>query len=346
MRNHILFLIAISICLSCNIKDSKFNFSNTANNNQTQLDTSYFKIKGLTQGTYYSIAYIDNNHRNLKEEIDSILVEFSKSLSQYDSTSTISKFNNCTDSSLIDELIKTVYSESKNIAELTNGSFDYTIAPLVNAWGFGWKEGINPDSSTIDSLLNYVDYKSITFNNNYLIKSNKNIVIDFNSIAQGYSVDIVSNYLEKLNINNFLVEIGGEIKAKGKKKSGQSWIVGISNPETTNNNPIIRKVKLDNKSMATSGNYRKFYIKDEKKYSHTINPNTGYPVEHNLLSATVITDKCIIADAYATAFMVMGVEKTKQFLTNHPEIEVFLIYYNENNKLKTFSTKWFKKYIE
>ncbi len=310
-------------------------------NNENKLQV--VKIKGLAQGTYYSIIYYEKDGTNYQTQIDSLLNDFNKTASVYDSTSIISKINRNISVGINDQFTE-IFNLSVEVSNKTDGNFDVSVGPLVNAWGFGFKNKnvIENDSSLIDSLLNYVDYKMIKIINNKIIKEKEEISIDFNSIAQGYSVDLVSDFLEKKGIANYLIDIGGEVYGKGNKPSGDLWKVGIEEPNISETRNIDTIVELSNMAIATSGNYRKFYIENGIKYSHTINPKTGYPVKHSLLSATVLAKDCATADAYATAFMVMGLEEAIKFLNNNKWLEAYLIYEDKNNNYKIYKTRKFK----
>ncbi len=305
------------------------------------------KIQGFTQGTTYSITYISNKNINYKENVENLLAKFDTSLSTYLPVSTISRINS-NKSNSTDLYFRTVFNKSQEIAEETNGAFDITVAPIVNAWGFGFSKKSDIDSLLIDSLLQYVGYSKVQIINNKLIKSNKNIMIDMNAIAQGYSVDVVTDFLDNKGIDNYIVEIGGELKTKGVNYKKEKWRIGLDKPIDNNNIPgenLQAIIKLENKALATSGNYRKFYKKNGIKYSHTINPKTGYPVNHSLLSATVIADDCISADAYATSFMVIGLDKSLDFLKKHSELEAYFVYSDAEGNLKVRYTKGLKNSI-
>lgn len=301
---------------------------------------------GYIQGTTYTVKY--ENKIDLGNEIDSLLHQFDLSLSTYLPISIISKVNKNDTTVVLDAEFIKFFKVSKLISELTEGAFDITVAPIVNAWGFGFTEAENVDSAMIDSLLNYVGYENVTLANNKIIKKNSGIMLDGNAIAQGQSVDYIAAYLEKMGIENYMVDIGGEIRTKGINSNKQDWRIGIDKPleKTTEEDRQLQAVlNISNKSIATSGNYRKFYVKDGVKYAHTINPRTGYPVKHNLLSATVIADECIYADALATAFMVMGLEKAKLFLAQYNQYQAYLIS-DEEGKYKVFQTEGLNEIIE
>jgi thiamine biosynthesis lipoprotein len=301
------------------------------------------KLQGYAQGTTYNITY-NGNTKSLQTQIDSLLHAIDQSMSTYKANSIISKFNNSDSGVVIDQLFLTVYNKSIQIFNETNGIFDPTIAPLAEAWGFGKTQTVNADSTIIDSILKYVGLEKIKLrNNNFLFKPNSNIQLDFNAIAQGYSVDLIASLLEKNKIENYMVELGGELRTKGKNAQGDIWKIGIDKPKENNTERELASIiELADNALATSGNYRKFYIKNGKKYAHTLNPKTGFPAENNLLSATVITEKCIDADAYATAFMVMGVEKTIEFIQSKKKISVYLIYTNNKREIKEFVSEELK----
>jgi len=232
-----------------------------------------------------------------------------------------------------------VFRKSVEVSEKTKGLFDVTVAPLINAYGFGFTKKAQLDSITIDSLRRLIGYKQVSLKDGKLIKSRPEVMLDFNAIAQGYSVDVICRFLENKNIRNYVVELGGEVRAKGKNDEGAYWKVGVDEP-SINENRLQTILSLKNASLATSGNYKRFYIENGKRYAHIIDPHTGYPAKHNLLSATVIAPDCMTADAYATAFIVMGVAKAKEFLKKNKDLklEVYLIY-DENGIFRTYSSK-------
>ncbi len=305
------------------------------------------KLSGQAQGTYYSISYFDAGNRDFQIEIDSILTAFDHSVSLWVPNSVLSRVNRNDSSVKIDLYFKLNFKLAKQVSEATNGAFDFTVAPLVKAWGFGFDESKRVDSSIIDSLLPLVDYRNVSIKNGQVIKLDHRITFDFNAIAQGFSVDVIGAWLENKGIENYLVDIGGEVKAKGNKPDGSLWKVGIEKP--TQNKDDARDLKavveLNNNSIATSGNYRKFYEENGIRYSHTIDPHTGYPVQHSLLSVSVLTDNTGLADAYATAFMVWGFEKSKEFAESTPELEAFFIYSDKTGDYQTYATKGFQEVI-
>jgi thiamine biosynthesis lipoprotein len=294
---------------------------------------------GLAQGTYYHIKYMSDNGEDYQLQIDSILQEVDSSLSTYKSYSLVSKLNNG-EQIKIDKLFATVFFAAKKVFLQSEGNFDCSISPLVNAWGF-YKDklgdSLNIDSTNFISILNHIGFQKIDLIGDSLAMP-ENMSLDFNSIAQGFTVDLISIYLENKMIKNYLIEVGGEILAKGKNDDGDIWRVGVDKPseDIDNNDRFIFILDLENKALATSGNYRKFYQKDGLKYSHIINPLTGFPTQNSLLSVTVIHDNCMLADAYATAFMVMGIEKTKQFIEEYSGIEIYLVYTDKNGDWKTY----------
>ena len=320
------YLLIFLICLvSCSIDQSS---------KKSVLVTN----KGNTQGTYYYIKYLSINGQSFQTDIDSILNEIDLSLSIYNNNSLISNINSG-DSVNTDILFNTVFDVSKEINEKTNGAFDPSISPLVNYWGFynytGVKE-ILVDSTEINNILKNIGFGKIKIKNN-LVKLPTNMSLDFNSIAQGYTVDLIGSYLRKVGVNDFLINVGGENLASGKNQEGDIWKIGIEKPTNKINDDYKLILSLNNKAIATSGNYRKFHKINGKKYSHVIDPSTGYPAYNRLLSVSVIHDDCMIADAYATAFMVMGVKKTKDFIKKNKELQVFLIYSSkENEELETY----------
>jgi len=308
----------------------------------------YISLTGPTQGTSYHITYESYDSVDYQGEIDSLLRHFDLSLSTYEPASVISRINRDEpDVELTDYFIECIKASERIFIE-SEGVFDITVAPVVNAWGFGFTEKADPDSIMIDSLLQYIGMEHIRIENNRIVKDFPGIMLDVNAIAQGYAVDVVSKYFDSKAITNYLVEIGGEVRAKGKNARGLYWRVGIDKPIDGIQIPGVQMeavVSLKDRSLATSGNYRRFYIKDGVKYSHTIDPSTGYPVQHNLLSATVVAEECMIADGFATVFMVAGVEKSKSILKNRKDFEAYLIYTDESGKYTTFSTPGMRRFL-
>jgi thiamine biosynthesis lipoprotein len=316
-------------------------------------------ISGNTQGTTYTIIIVDDNGKINKSEIDAQLRNFDLSLSTYIDESVISKINNSSSSIVISDafhFFEKCYLESQHIYQITDGKFDPSVFPLVKGWGFMNDLETPLAQDQIDSILNFVSfergrYHQVDFQDAEITmtKSNPNFKLDFNAIAQGLSVDVIYDFIEKKGCKNFYVEIGGELKVKGHNKNGMPWNIAVDSPienlQTRERDTIIH---ISNKAIATSGNYRKFYVKDGIKYSHTLNPSTGKPVTHSLLSATVIANKCSTSDAYATAFMVMGTEGALRFVREHPEenLEVYLLYANTKGEIQHAMSDGFSKYLE
>ena len=294
---------------------------------------------GKTQGTYYHIKYMSDYGNDYNFQIDSILQEVDSSLSVYKSYSLISRLNNG-EKLNTDTLFNTVFFSAKKVFLESKGNFDCSVSPLVKAWGF-YKDDLGDilevDSSIFNRILNDIGFQRIKLIGDSLVMPD-NMSLDFNSLAQGFTVDLIGRYLETKNIHNFLIEVGGEILAKGLNDDDKIWRIGIDKPlnNIDYNDRFQLILDLENKALATSGNYRKFYIKNGLKYSHMINPFTGFPAQNNLLSVTVIHDDCIMADAYSTAFMVMGVKEAKQFVLLNPEIETYLVYTDKDGNWKTY----------
>lgn len=305
-------------------------------------------ISGAAQGTSYHITYLAGQHSNYRESFDSIFKKIDLSLSTYNTRSIISKINRNDTTVEVDEYFSDVFKKSIEVSEKTKGLFDVTVAPIINAYGFGFTKKERITNVLIDSLLRFVGYKKVRLVDNKLVKDIPQVMLDFNAIAQGYTVDVLASFLESKGISNYLVEVGGELRAKGTKLNDSSWTVGIEQPNEslTEDASLFAVINIKDKSLATSGNYKKFYVEEGKKYAHIIDPFTGYPAKHNLLSATVIADNCITADAYATSFMVMGLEKSKQFLLEHKDLnlEVFFIY-DENGVSKKYISKFLEENV-
>jgi thiamine biosynthesis lipoprotein len=281
-------------------------------------------------------------------EIEYLLNEFDTSLSTYNKNSLITAINNNTENKT-DKYLKTVFIRAQEISEYTDGAFDITVGPLVNAWGFGFSEKELMNKRKIDSILKFVGYKKVWLENDRIIKADPRIKIDMNAIAQGYAVDVVASFLENQKIENYLVEIGGEVRTKGLNPKNEVWKIGIDKPIENNNIPgenLQAIVHLSNKSLATSGNYRRFYEQDGIKYSHTIDPKTGYPVNHSLLSVTVIATDCMTADAFATAFMVLGLDKSVDLVQKHPELEAYFVFSDNEGKYNIKLTTGLEQILE
>lgn len=284
-------------------------------------------------GTTYNVTYFDKNGRNFKPALDSLLLVVNKSINNYDSTSEVSSFNKPGNGikPTGPYFLPPLYV-AKKVFEESNGAFDMTLMPIVNAWGFGPKKSERVDSAHIAKLLVHTGFEKIAFSANEVTKSDTLIQLDFGGIGQGYGADVMAEFLRSKGITNFLVELGGEGVVAGiNLQSRKPWEIGILDPASTRDSLIYKAIaSLKDRAFTTSGNYFNYKIIDGKKYSHTINPETGFPVQHNLLSATVFTKECILADAWGTAFMVMGLEKAKEIASKNQELEVLLFYSDEN----------------
>jgi len=300
----------------------------------------YFFHEGFTQGTYYKIKYGPGSF-DYENDIKQLLVDFSSSLSTYDTTSLISRINQNDTTAIVDDFFRTVFNKSVEVNRASYGVFDITVAPVVNLWGFGFT-GDQPDfdPKKIDSLMQYVGMSKVRIEGDRVVKDLPGVMLDVNAIAKGYSVDVVAGFLKAKGYKNYLVDIGGECVAQGVNESGKVWRVGIEKPVdgTYYGEALQAIVRLKNRALATSGNYRRFIEIDGVKYAHTIDVKTGYPVRHNLLSATIVADDCITADAWATACMASGLEKSITLLKHHPEFGALLIYADENGDYKTYVT--------
>lgn len=309
--------------------------------------TEPIKIEGSAQGTTYHITYFDKKNRDLQPEIEQLLKDFDKSVSTYIPNSIISRINSNQKNVKVDKYFIACYKKAKEVWKNTNGAFDPTVYPLVNAWGFGPGKKEKIEKEKIDSILKFVGFHLIELKGNKIIKKDPRVALDFNAFAQGYSVDVVSEFLNSKGIYSYIVEIGGEVYANGKKPNGENWCIGIEKPidNKTSQNPLKAVAKLENLAIATSGNYRRFIIEDGVKYAHHIDPKTGYPTKNNLLSASVFSKQCIASDANATGILVMGLEKTKAFLQQHPELQAYLIYSDEKGNYQIYETPGIKSII-
>lgn len=305
----------------------------------------YNSINGLVFGTMYNITYQYDG--NLKPEIEAELKRFDQSLSPFNDSSVISRVNR-NEELTTDDFFQKCFNRSMEISRETKGAFDITVAPLANVWGFGFKKGTFPDSLMIDSLLQITGYEKVRLENGKVIKQDSRMMLSCSAVAKGYSVDVVARLLDQKGVKNYMVDIGGEVVVKGKNPKEGLWRIGINKPiddSLSVNQEIQTVLELTDRGMATSGNYRNFYYKDGKKYAHTIDPRTGYPVQHSILSSTVIAEDCMTADALATAFMVMGLKEAETLCKANPMIDAYFIYSGENGEFKTFFTEGMKKYI-
>lgn len=297
-----------------------------------QRPTPFQHDTGFVFGTVYNITYQSDS--NLKTGIEAELSKVDCSLSPFNKQSIISRVNRNEDVT-VDKMFADVFSMARGISEETGGAFDITVAPLVNAWGFGFKHDVEPTPQVIDSLRQLTGYSKVTLEGNKVKKADSRITLDCSAIAKGYACDVVAAYLRNKGVDNFMVEIGGEIVTRGINEKRLPWKIGVTKPvddTLATHNELQTVLNVTDKAMATSGNYRNFYYKDGKKYAHTIDPATGRPVQHNILSATVIADNCATADAYATAFMVMGLGKARVILDHHPELMAYIIYADNEGK--------------
>lgn len=306
----------------------------------------YVFNQGFDHGTTYHITYESPHGTDLQKGIEETMKKVDNSLSTYDPNTTISKVNRNRDT-ILDDCFLTVYKKAIEVSEATGGAFDITVAPMVNVWGFGFKNKENVTPELIDSLKQLVGYKKIKLAAGKIVKQHPNTMLDCNALAEGFMCDLVGNYLEKQGCKNYMVEIGGEVFARGKNPKGEYWHIGISRPDdgTLDDQNLKAIVQLKDKALATSGNYRNFYVENGKKYAHTIDPKTGYPVQHSLLSATVLADSCMTADAFATAFMVLGLEKSIELANSRDDVDVYLIYSDENGHYKSYVSAGFKPYV-
>ena len=305
------------------------------------------KIEGEAQGTTYHITYFDSQNRNLKAEIEKILKDFELSVSTYLPNSIISRINSNQKDVIVDKYFKTCFNKAKEVWKNTGGAFDPTVYPLVNVYGFGPGKKQKIEKSKIDSILQFVCFQLIKLKGNHVVKKDPRVGLDFNAFAQGYSVDVISDFLKSKKINSFIVEIGGEVYCYGNDPFGKIWLVGIEKPidNKESENPLKAIVKLKNKALSTSGNYRRFIIEDGVKYTHHIDPKTGYPTKNNLLSASIFAKKCITSDANATGVLVLGLEKAKIYLQKHPELEAYLIYSDGDGKYQEYETPGLKSIL-
>lgn len=306
----------------------------------------YFEESGSVFHTLYHIKY--ESDKALTEKIDNELQKFNLSLNPFNPNSTIAKVNR-NEPVEVDEWFKEVFNKSMEVSKNSDGVFDITCAPLVNLWGFGFskKDSITPEM--IDSLKTFVGYQKVRLEGNKVIKDDPRLLLNCSAIAKGYSSDIIARLLEREGVENYMVEIGGEVTMKGVNPKSECWRIGINKPEddsTGIRNEIEEVVQLCKKGgVATSGNYRNYYVKDGKKYAHTIDPRTGYPAEQSILSATIVANDCMTADAYATAFMAMGLDKARQMAEKLPEIEYYVIYADENGKHRIEYSKGMIQYL-
>ena len=298
--------------------------------------TPYHNDKGMVFGTTYSITYQADSslHTSIKKELQKV----DEALSPFNKQSVITAVNENRNMT-VNKMFADVFLMAEKISEDTDGAFDITVAPLVNAWGFGFKSGKHPSRHDIDSLKTIIGYKKVSLNDLRVTKTDPRVMLDCSSIAKGYGSDAVAAMLERHGVKNYMVEIGGEIVTKGISQNRMPWKIGVTKPiddSLSLSQEIQCIINVTDKAMATSGNYRNFYYHGGKKYAHTIDPKTGYPVQHSILSATVIANNCATADAYATAFMVMGMEKAQKLLERHPELMAYIIFADKDGIIQTW----------
>lgn len=307
--------------------------------------TDIQRSEGSVFGTIYHLTY--QSEKSLQEGIDNALKEVDASLSPFNKESVITAINNNT-SMDTNPMFVEVFTLAQEVSKETGGAFDITVAPLVNLWGFGFKNMDNVNQEKVDSLLPFVGYQKVKLVDGKIQKECPETMLDCSAIAKGYGVDAVGKYFESQGISNYMVEIGGEVRVRGFNPRGELWHVGINKP---NDDPasistdIEQVIQITQLAMATSGNYRNYYEKDGKKYAHTIDPHTGYPVQHSILSSTVLAQDCATADAYATAFMVLGMDEAKKVLKKHPELMAFFIYSDKDGEMKDWMTEGMEKLI-
>lgn len=302
---------------------------------------------GGALGTSYNITYLSNKELDFQQSIDSVFEAVNQSLSTYIPTSDISKINQGKADFAVDHMFKEVFELSKGIYKTTDGYFDPTVGTLVNAWGFGPGNLVLLDSTKVDSLMQFVGMDKVKLNDkNRIVKKVPNIYLDFNAIAKGYAVDRLAIMMDEIGIEDYLLEVGGELVGKGINQIKQKpWVVGIDDPQVEEGRKLKILIELKNKALASSGNYRKFRLDSitGRKYVHTIDPKTGYTKNANTLGVTVLANSCAVADAYATAFMAMDLDQTLNFLSSQNELEAYIIYLDENGHTKEFMTEGFKK---
>ena len=301
--------------------------------------------EGLVFGTVYKITY--QHADDLQNEIKEAMLEVDNSLSPYNPNSIITRINHNQDTTL-NEHFTHVFELAQQISAETEGAFDITVAPLVNAWGFGFKHSIDIQPNVIDSLRQFIGYQKIQLVDGKIVKEDPRLMLDCSAIAKGYGVDRVARLLDKKGVQHYMVDIGGEVVVKGKNSRMETWRIGINKPVEDSlsiNQELQTILEVSGVGMATSGNYRKFYYKDGKRYAHTIDPRLGTPIQHNILSATVLAKDCTTADAYATAFMVMGLEKAKAFCEQHPELNAYLICAGEGDSYEIYYTPGMEKFM-
>lgn len=315
---------------------------------QQKNELQKINLSGNTQGTYYAITlYADVDTSIICNGIDSLLEYMDKTASLYNDSSLICQINRNDSNIELNDLFIKIFNRSMEISQETQGAFDITVGNLVRAWGFAREKGQEPNEQALDSLIELTGYSKIALINNHIQKERPNISIDLNAIAQGCTSDLIAEYFISKGIKNFLIDVGGEVRASGQKPDGTAWVIGIEKPESAiSEREIQQKVSIGDLSIATSGSYRKFIVKDGIVYSHTIDPISGYPTHSQLLSVSVIAKTCMDADAYATAFMVMGLKRSLIFLKSHPELQAYFISADKNGSFEITYTEGFTKFMK
>lgn len=307
----------------------------------------YQTDNGLIFGTIYQVSY--QYPTSLKGEIEEALHTIDNSLSPFNQHSIITAINR-NESMQTDSLFRAVFRRSLEISAETDGAFDITVAPLINAWGFGFKKGIFPDSAQVDSLRQLIGYTRVSLDADGCVqKQDPRLMLNCSAVAKGYAVDVVARLLQAKGIDNLMVDIGGEVVVKGHNPQQRPWRIGINKPvddSLATNQELQAIVELTEGAIATSGNYRNYYHRNGKKYAHTIDPRTGYPVQHAILSSTVLAPDCMSADAYATAFMVMGLEEAEAFVEAHPELAAYFIYSQTDGSYGSFTSQRMKQLMQ
>jgi thiamine biosynthesis lipoprotein len=291
---------------------------------------------GMVFGTVYNITY--QSDKDLKQDIEAELQKVDNSLSPFNKSSIISKINR-NENPEVNDMFAEVFNLAEKVSGETGGAFDITVAPLVNMWGFGTKQFHRPDRESVDSLMKFVGFNKVVMRNKHVQKQSPNIQLDCSGIAKGYGCDVVARFFRSKGIKNFMIEIGGEIVTSGNNEKRLPWSIGVTKPTDDSlqaSQELQTVLNVTDKAMATSGNYRNFYMDGNRKLAHTIDPHTGYPVQHSLLSSTVLASDCATADAYATAFMVLGIDKAKKVLEHHPELMAYFIYAGKDGKMQVW----------
>ncbi len=311
-----------------------------------QRTAPYQHCEGQIFGTYYNITY--QHDKDLSKEILLALNNVDSSLSMFNPQSTLSQLNR-NENPPLDKQLLYILPRAEKVSLATDGAFDITIAPLVNAWGFGFRDETWPSQSIIDSIKAFVGYDKIRVKGQHLEKDDPRVMLDLSAIAKGYGADVVAQVMDKNKVRNYMVELGGDLVAKGKSSSGEAWRIGVAKPDDAPEGigqDFQCVLSLSDCAVATSGNYRNFFYRDGIKYAHTIDPHTGHPTQHNILSATIIAPYCYEADAYATATMVLGLDKARDILSKQKNLEAYIIYSLPSGEQGVWMTPGFTKYLK